>query len=167
MSDQDLIGYDDIIENSMRLVICETLKKIEKTGLLGEHYFIITFATKMSGVDVPESLKEKYPEEMTIVIQNQYKSLKVGQENFTISLSFNGKYEKLTVPYKAITSFSDPSMNFSLRFSVVFNKNDEDDYEIVSNGSKKSANQDKLENKVDLSAKVVSLDAFRKNKNNK
>ncbi len=163
---QDLIGYDEIIENSMRSVIYETLKKIEKTGLPGKHYFIITFLTRFPGVELPKNLVEKYPEEMTIAIQYQYKSLVVEQEQFKISLSFSGKNEKMTIPYKAVTSFADPSMNFGLKFSVSY-----DEIEGFENGdygeSNLANNVEGLEKKgetIDLSAKVISLDAFRKNK---
>ena len=163
---QDLIGYDEIIENSMRSVICETLKKVEKTGLLGKHYFIITFLVRFPGVVIPKKLMEKYPEEMTIALQYQYKSLAVEQDNFKVSLSFDGKYEKLVVPYKSVTSFADPSMNFGLKFSVSY-----DDVEGFagedfgeSNLANKSESKNSKRETVDLSAKVISLDAFRKNK---
>ncbi len=166
MQQQDLIGYDDIIENSMRSVIYETLKKIEKTGLPGKHYFIVTFLTRFPEVSIPKSLIEKFPEEMTIAIQYQYKSLVVEHNVFKISLSFNGKYEKLTVPYKSITSFADPSMNFALKFSM--NYNDLEEMELGNYGESNRANKNGLSeksgNNIDLSAKVVSLDAFRKNK---
>jgi len=159
---QDLIGYDEIIENSMRSVIYETMKKVEKNGLPGKHYFIMTFLTKFPGVSIPKSLKDKYHEEMTIVIQYQFKGLVVDHEYFKISLSFSGKYEKLSIPYKAITSFADPSMNFGLKFSVNF-----DDAEDEESGDHANKNESKKKkSKIDLSAKVVSLDAFRKNKNN-
>jgi hypothetical protein len=163
---QDLIGYDDIIENSMRLVIYETLKKIEKTGLIGKHYFIITFLTRFPGASIPKTLIEKYPEEMTIAVQHQYKSLVVEHDFFKISLSFGGKYEKLVVPYKAVTSFADPSMNFALKFSVGYGDIEElqtGDYG-ESNKANKSGDKDKKDPEIDLSAKVISLDAFRKNK---
>ena len=163
---QDLIGYDEIIENSMRLVIFEALKKIEKTGLIGAHYFIITFLTRFSGVVVPKKLIEKYPEEMTIAVQHQYKSLIVEKDSFKISLSFDGKYEKMTIPYKAVSSFTDPSMNFGLKFAVSYD--DMESLEVMdnvdSNWANKSDNKAKAGEIVDLSAKVVSLDAFRKNK---
>lgn len=164
---QDLIGYDEIIENSMRLVISETLKKVEKTGLLGKHYFVITFLTRFTGVAVPKKILEKYDDEMTIVVQHQFKNLTVEGECFKISLSFNGRYEKLTIPYRAITSFADPSMNFVLRFSMAYGEvegliDDEDESFESANG-----NQGKKMADVDLSAKVISLDAFRKNRDNK
>ncbi len=178
---QDLIGYDEIIENSMRSVIFETLKKVEKGGLPGKHYFIVTFLTPFPEVSLSKVLKERYPEEMTIAIQYQFKNLVVENDCFKISLSFSGKYEKLIVPYKSITSFADPSINFALKFSMTYG-----DIEELENGShdgnygdEKQANninaskvvskgvskgkKDKISG-VDLSAKVVSLDAFRKNK---
>jgi hypothetical protein len=157
---QDLIGYDDIIEASMRSVIHETLKKVEKTGLPGKHYFMVTFMTRFAGVSIPKEQLEKFTEEMTIAIQHQYRSLTVENDFFRISLSFNGKYEKLTIPYKAITSFSDPSINFALRFSMSYGDIEEND------SDQSNKNMPKEVEAIDLSAKVVSIDAFRKNKNN-
>jgi len=164
---QDLIGYDEIIETSMRSVIYETLKKIEKTGLPGKHYFMITFMTRFPGVVIPKFLLEKFSEEMTIAVQHQYRSLVVERDCFKISLSFNGKYEKLSIPYKAVTSFADPSMNFALKFSMTYS-----DLEDLENGvltdpnqANKNSSVEKSSSKVDLSAKVISIDAFRKNRN--
>ncbi len=156
---KDLIGYDSIIENSMRAVIYEALKKVEKVGLLGEHYFIITFLTNFDGVVVPKSLLDRYPVEMTIVIQFQYKSLVVEKEQFRVSLSFSGKYEKLVVPYKSIISFSDPSMSFGLRFNVNYEQIESD-----QNSKSPSHSSDNKSEEIDLSAKIISLDTFRKNK---
>ncbi|MDX2083083.1 MAG: ClpXP protease specificity-enhancing factor SspB [Rickettsiales bacterium] len=163
---QDLIGYDEIIEKSMRSVIYETLKKIEKTGLPGGHYFVVTFLTHFPGVILPEHLTEKYPEEITIAIQYQYKNLVVEKDHFKISLSFSGKNEKMTIPYKAVTSFADPSMNFGLKFSVSYDEieNFENgDYSDLNPANNSRGKEKKLET-IDLSAKVISLDAFRKNK---
>ncbi len=175
---QDLIGYDEIIENSMRSVIFETLKKIEKSGLPGKHYFIVTFLTSFPEVSISKVLKEKYPEEMTIAIQYQFKNLVVENNMFKVSLSFNGKYERLVIPYKAITSFADPSINFALKFSMTYGDMEElenanfDEEKQVNNingdnaGGKNSAKSSRKNSgknsTVDLSAKVVSLDAFRK-----
>lgn len=164
---QDLIGYDEIIENSMRLVISNTLKKVEQTGLLGKHYFIITFLTRFKGVAVPKKVLEKYHDEMTIVVQHQFKNLIVEPECFKISLSFNGRYEKLTIPYRAITSFTDPSMNFVLRFSMAYGEVEglvDDEFELPDSAN---LNEGKKAADIDLSAKVISLDAFRKNRDNK
>lgn len=157
---QDLIGYDEIIENSMRSVIFETLKKIEKSGLPGKHYFVVTFLTQFPGVSVPKTILEKYPDEMTIAIQFQFKNLVVENNSFKISLSFGGKFEKLSIPYKAITSFSDPSMNFALKFSM--NYPEDENNSIDDTNDSKPANKSNPK-EIDLSAKVISLDAFRKN----
>lgn len=168
MQHEDLIGYDQIIEGAMRSVIYETLKKVEKSGLPGNHYFIITFATKFPDVSLPKSLLEKYHEEMTIVLQHQYRKLVVEDDKFQISLSFSGKYEKLSIPYKAITSFSDPSIRFALKFSINYDdlakiEATEDELPLANKDSRNK----KIADEIDLSAKVISLDAFRKNKNNK
>jgi hypothetical protein len=163
---QDQIGYDEIIENSMRLVIYETLKKVEKNGLVGTHYFVITFFTRFPGVVIPQSLLERYPDEMTIVIQYQYRGLSVEQDQFKISLSFSNKYETLEIPYKAITSFADPSMNFALKFSMSYGELQDLESEDYSELDPASNDDDDSseKRKIDLSAKVISLDAFRKNK---
>jgi hypothetical protein len=163
---QDQIGYDDIIEKAMRSVIRASLQKVQKTGLPGKHYFVITFATRFPETVISKKLLEKYPEEMTIVMQHQYRGLVVEDDYFEVSLSFVGKYEKLHVPYKAITSFSDPSMNFALKFSMNYSEfeHPEDVDFGESNRANKNLNTDKKSAGVDLSAKVISLDAFRKNK---
>ncbi len=167
-SAQDLIGYDDIIENSMRSVIVETLKKVEKTGLPGNHHFIITFLTNFPDILVPQYLIEKYGEEMTIVLQHQFKNLIVERDCFKLTLSFKGRYERLSIPYKAITSFADPSMSFVLKFSMM-SYGDAQDFESgvfnESNSANKNDDTQKTDPTVDLSAKVISIDAFRKNRN--
>lgn len=101
---------------------------------------------------------------MTIVVQHQYKSLVVEHDLFKVSLSFAGKYEKLVVPYRAITSFADPSMNFGLKFSVNYDDLEGEELKSAMNHANKNETKGKKAG-VDLSAKVVSLDAFRKNKN--
>ena len=159
---RDLIGYDEIIEDAMRSVIGAVLRKIEKKGLPGSHYFMITFLTKHSKVSIPKQLLEKYPEEMTIALQHQFKSLTIEEDLFKVSLSFNNKFEKLTIPYRAITSFSDPSVNFGMRFNATT-----DDLSYIDSdveGSEKEAANIKKSN-IDLTAKVISLDDFRKTKN--
>ena len=165
---QDLIGYDEIIENSMRSVIHDTLDKITKTGLPGSHYFIITFVTQFPDVKIGKDLLEKHPEEMTIALQHQFRDLAVESDHFKVSLSFAGKYQTLKIPYKAVTSFADPSMNFALKFST--NYSDLDDIELgefdESNQSSGNNNDKNTQPQVDLSAKVISIDAFRKDHNN-
>jgi hypothetical protein len=164
MEEKDLIGYDKIIEKSMRQVMVDILKNVEKHGLRGGHYFIISFLVKYPEVEIPKHLAEKYPEEMTIAIQYQYRNLVLEKDCIKISLSFAGKFERLCVPFAAITSFSDPSMNFVLKFSLGY----EDAEDLIENNfhEDEAANisAKKEKNPIDLSAKVISLDAFRHNK---
>ena len=138
---EDLIGYDEIVENSMRLVICEVLKKVANNGLPGKHYFLIGFLTKFPGVKIPAHLLEKYPEEMTIAIQFQFKSMLVEPEHFRIVLFFSGKPETLVIPYRAITSFADPSMNFSLKFNVEYAEEELHDVSQSSSANRKSSSR--------------------------
>ncbi len=152
---QDQIGYDEIIEDSMRTVIYKVLKKVEKNGLHGGHHFIITFSTKNPAVLLSESLRNRFPSEMTIVIQHQFSSFVVAEHYFKISLSFSGALESLTIPYKAISSFADPEVNFGLKF----NATDIEDYE--------EDEEPQNQTEIDLSSKVVSLDDFRKNRDKK
>lgn len=158
---QDQIGYDEIIEDSMRTIINKVLKKVEKGGLHGNHHFVITFSTKNSGATISKALKERFPTEMTIVIQHQFNSLKVEDDSFNISLSFSGVLEKLVIPYRAISSFADPSVNFGLKFNTIDIDSENLDEEFDENfESEKPAN-------IDLSSKIVSLAEFRKNHNKK
>lgn len=159
---KDLIGYDVIIEDAMRGVIKRVLKRVEKTGLLGEHYFVISFLTSNKEVKIPKKLKAKFPEEMTIVIQYQFNYLITREKYFVISLSFSGEFEELIIPYSAITSFADPSINFGLKFN---------NYDVVDFEGEVEFLDDKGENdselkkkKFDTSAKVISLADFKKNK---
>ena len=151
----------------MRLVIFEALKKVEKPGLPGGHYFIISFLTRFLGVVVPPHLLEKFPDEMTIAVQHQFRSLKVENDFFKISLRFNGKYENLIVPYKSITSFADPSMKFVLKFTTNYDDISGKDLENYSDSKQINSNFVEQESSanVDLSAKVISIDVFRKNRN--
>jgi len=149
---EDLIGYNDIIESSMRHVIYKILKKVEKEGLKGNHHFVISFAVQYPGVIIPKYLEEKFPDEITIVIQHQFSALMASENEFKISLSFSGVLERLTIPYLAIISFADPSINFGLKFNKRMPTYDE----VPADAGN-----------VDLSAKIISLDAFRKNRDNK
>jgi hypothetical protein len=158
---QDHIGYDTIIETAMRDVIFKVLKKIEKEGLKGEHHFVITFSTKHFGVILSDSLKERFPSEMTIIVQHQFQSLAVLENCFKISLSFSGVMEELTVPYKSITAFADPSVNFGLKFNNIETDEDKQD-----EGLELEVIDPVLDEKI-VSQKVVSLADFKKNRDKK
>ena len=114
-----LIPYDEIVQDALRAVVGRVLRQIEGyDSLPGEHHFYITFKTQASGVDIPAHLIAKFPDEMTIVLQNRFWDLKVEDDHFSVGLSFNQTPSILTIPYAAITAFVDPSVDFGLQFQV-------------------------------------------------
>src|ERR1700735_4701978 len=115
---EDILRYDLMIEAALRNVVRETISSVVKNGLTGEHHFYITFLTHFPGVEIPDHLKKQYPEEMTIVLQYQFFGLKLLDDAFTVTLSFNNVKERLVIPLEAITTFSDPSVNFALQFQT-------------------------------------------------
>ncbi|MEO6247761.1 MAG: ClpXP protease specificity-enhancing factor SspB [Sphingomicrobium sp.] len=114
---ESLIPYDEIVQEALREVVGRVLREVEATGALpGGHHFYITFKTRLPGVSIPKHLMERFPEEMTIVIQHRYWDLKVGEDHFTVGLSFGGVPSTLIVPFAAVTDFVDPAVDFSLKF---------------------------------------------------
>ena len=122
MSDEipeSLIPYDEIVQDALRAVVGRVLREVEQTGALpGEHHFYITFRTKAPGVSIPKHLIERFPEEMTIVLQHRFWDLKVDPDGFTVGLSFGGVPSTLIVPFAAVTRFHDPAVEFSLTFQA-------------------------------------------------
>ncbi|MBN8531079.1 MAG: hypothetical protein J0L97_04370 [Alphaproteobacteria bacterium] len=118
MTTTDLIGYDKLIDQAMRGVVHDALKIVEKKGFSGRHHCYISFATRHPGVSIAQRLKERYPEEMTIVLQHQFWDLNVAEDFFSVVLSFNNIREKLVIPYAALTAFADPSVKFGLQFQT-------------------------------------------------
>lgn len=124
MSDEapdSLIPYDEIVQEALRAVVGRVLGEVERTGgeLPGNHHFYITFKTAAAGVSIPKSLKERFPDEMTIVLQNKFWDLAVTGQGFTVGLSFNQVPAKLEIPFAAITAFVDPAVDFGLQFQAV------------------------------------------------
>ncbi|PTQ12826.1 hypothetical protein CLG96_01370 [Sphingomonas oleivorans] len=114
-----LIPYDEIVQEALRAVVGRVLGEIEKNGgLPGDHHFYITFKTGAAGVDIPRHLVERFPDEMTIVIQHRFWDLKVSPTGFEVGLSFNQIGSRLFIPFAAITRFVDPAVNFALQFSA-------------------------------------------------
>ncbi|KQM24562.1 MULTISPECIES: SspB family protein [unclassified Sphingomonas] len=114
-----LIPYDEIVQEALRAVVGRVLGQVSATGALpGEHHFYITFKTQAPGVDIPKRLIERFPDEMTIVIQHRFWDLTVDAERFSVGLSFGGIPSTLVIPYAAITGFHDPAVNFELRFQA-------------------------------------------------
>jgi uncharacterized protein len=116
---ESLIPYDEIVQDALRAVVGRVLGEVERSGgLPGEHHFYITFNTKMPGVSIPKHLSERFPEEMTIVIQHRFWDLKVEDDMFTVGLSFGGVPATLQVPFAAVTQFHDPAVEFALTFQA-------------------------------------------------
>ena len=112
----DELHYDQMVEEALRGVVREALMLAAERGLPGDHHFYITFRTDHPGTEVPNSLRERYPSEMTIVLQHQFWNLEVGTEHFEITLSFSNVPHRMVIPYAAMVSFADPSVRFGLQF---------------------------------------------------
>ena len=170
------LNYELLVEDALRSVVRSSLRIVENIGLPGETHFYIGFITSYDGVDLDESLRAKHPDRMTIVIQHQYADLQVSDDYFSITLFFGGKPSLMTIPFRAVTSFNDPSVGFGLQFGMlddddedglsvddasnaaVAKKYDEDDNS--EHGGKKARPDD------EQTAEVVSLDTFRKRPTN-
>jgi hypothetical protein len=114
---QDLMHYEAMAQDALRGVVRAALKRAASPdGLPGAHHFYITFKTDAPGVSAPPDLLAKYPEEMTIVLQHQYRDLAPGETFFTVTLKFGGQPKRLSVPYAAVSRFYDPSVQFLLQF---------------------------------------------------
>lgn len=114
---KDLIGYDGLVDAALRGVVRQALKAVSERGMLGGHHLYISFRTGDPGVDIPDFLRERYPDEMTIVLQHQYWGLDAAEDAFSVVLSFNKAKCTLTIPYAAITRFADPGVKFGLQFT--------------------------------------------------
>ena len=113
-----LIPYDEIVQEALRAVVGRVLGEIQANGstLPGNHHFYITFKTGAPGVSIPQHLRERFSDEMTIVLQNKFWDLGVDENGFTVGLSFNQMPAKLDIPFSAITAFVDPAVDFGLQF---------------------------------------------------
>ena len=160
MSDEtpeSLIPYDEIVQEALRDVVGRVLGQVEKTGALpGEHHFYITFKTKMPGVIIPKHLTERFPDEMTIVLQHRFWDLKVEKDAFSVGLSFGGVPSTLHVPFAAVTDFVDPAVDFSLKFQA--NGADEDVHEEHEEAENDAPQPEVAED----GSNVVSVDFTRK-----
>ena len=111
------IRYDELVQDALRGVVRAVLERVARDGLPGDHHFFIAFRSGAPGVVIPAHLRERYPDEMTIVLQHRFWDLEVGEDRFSVGLSFGGRSETLTIPFRAITGFVDPSVQFALQFA--------------------------------------------------
>ncbi|WP_018262398.1 SspB family protein [Methylobacterium sp. WSM2598] len=114
----DLIRYDLLVQDALRSVVRKVLGDAARDGLAGEHHFYVSFRTDYPGVRISQRLREKYPQDMTIVLQHQFWDLGVTEHAFEVGLSFSGIPERLLVPFEAVTGFFDPSVQFGLKFEL-------------------------------------------------
>ncbi|TDE35069.1 SspB family protein [Antarcticimicrobium sediminis] len=151
------IEYGNLMHQAMRGLIRTVLKDVQDHGLPGAHHFFITFDTTHPDVQIAEWLSQRYPEEMTVVMQHWYDNLDVTDEGFSITLNFGDSPEPIYVPYDAIKTFVDPSVEFGLRFEAA---EDEDDDDESSAETPEDPTPQPDEDR--SAADVVSLDSFRK-----
>lgn len=115
---EDLIRYDLLVQDALRGVVRKVLTDAAREGLSGEHHFYISFRTEAPGVRMSQRLREKYPQDMTIVLQHQFWDLGVTEHSFEVGLSFSGVPERLLIPFDALSGFFDPSVQFGLKFDL-------------------------------------------------
>ncbi|SHG69270.1 hypothetical protein SAMN05444003_0510 [Cognatiyoonia sediminum] len=152
------IDYGNLMHRAMRSLIQNVLTDIQQNGLPGEHHFFITFDTLHPDVELADWLSDRYPGEMTIVIQHWFDNLDVTDEGFSITLNFGENPEPMYIPYDAIKTFVDPSVEFGLRFETQEEDEDEED-EVEEAPMEEMAEEPEAP---PTEAEVVSLDQFRK-----
>lgn len=112
------IDYGRLVEGALRTVVRDVLERLGKEGMPPPHHFYITFRTRHPGVSMPEFLRDRYPLEMTIVLQHQFWDLEVDELGFSVTLSFNDQLQRLRIPFTAIKVFADPGVEFGLQFTL-------------------------------------------------
>lgn len=160
MDVNDGFNYGQLMQKAMRTVMSDVLGRVAENGLPGEHHFYICFETAHPGVDIPDWLHEKYPEEMTIVLQDWFDDLAVTKDRFSVTLNFSDQGQTLVIPFAAVRTFVDPSVKFGLKFDAQDPDDSEPEFEAIEN----LETQDDVVEKPARpeGADVVSLDKFRK-----
>ena len=152
------IDYGNLMHRAMRGLIQEVLEGVQRDGLPGEHHFFITFDTQHPDVELADWLSDRYPGEMTVVLQHRFDDLEVTEEGFAVTLSFGEAPERLYIPYDAIKTFVDPSVEFGLRFETHEEEDDDEDDPTPPDGGPDGPG----DREPQQDAEVVRLDAFRK-----
>ena len=111
-----MVRYQKYIQKALLCVVADILEEVATNGLFGAQHFYISFKTNFAGVQIPSFLKQTYPDEMTIVLQHQFKNLEVFDDSFQVDLSFKGHFQTLKIPFNSLISFADPSEQFMLSF---------------------------------------------------
>ncbi|MEM6636010.1 MAG: ClpXP protease specificity-enhancing factor SspB [Pseudomonadota bacterium] len=155
----DSIDYGNLMHRAMRGLINNVLEQVAAEGLPGAHHFFITFDTRHPDVEIAPWLAERYPEEMTVVMQHWYDDLVVTEDGFGVTLNFGDAPERLNIPYDALLTFVDPSVEFGLRFEMAGNDDDDDNGDSDEGGLKEAPMAEDAE---PGDGEVVSLDKFRR-----
>ena len=163
MSD-DYLNYEKLVEDALRTVVREALKGVSSQGVPAGHHLCISFRTQADGVQISENLRTQFPDEMTIVLENQFWDLKVDDDQFRVTLNFNKVPQELVVPLSAISTFADQRANFGLQFGR--NTSIDRSQEMVGSATSDRIDLDPQVTEQDgnnSGRKVIALDAFRKN----
>ena len=153
------IDYGTLMHRAMRGLIIDVLRQVQTEGLPGAHHFFITFDTSHPDVHLADWLRARYPGEMTVVIQHWFRDLEVDEDGFSITLNFGDSPEPMYIPFDALRTFVDPSVEFGLRFET---QDEDDEDEDEEDEEDEAPEEDDDDTPPDGGAKVVSLDKWRK-----
>ncbi len=173
IEEDNILRYDKMVENALRSVVRSAIEEVIEHcggsgGMVGDHHFYITFLTDYPGVKIPDYLRDRYPGEMTIVLQYQFSNLSIDNNCMKVTLSFNDVPEDLVIPLGSISIFADPSVNFALQFQPLNDAVSEEDMILQempeeNNGDDKDPDPNGGgSNSGDKMGEVISLDKFRK-----
>jgi hypothetical protein len=164
------IDYGQLVETALRTVVRDVLRRFAAGDVPSPHHFYVTFRTDMPGVEIPDFLHSRYPNEMTIVLQHQFWDLEVEDERFAVTLSFNDQPERLVVPFEALRVFADPGVEFGLQFTLGAEKEGQERASLplaAKTGAKPRPVATEEQTPAEPSAseggaEIVTLDRFRK-----
>ena len=156
------IDYGKLMHRAMRALIQDVLEGVRRDGLPGEHHFFITFDTGHPDAELADWLSDRYPEEMTVVMQHWFDNLEVSDDGFAVTLNFGDAPERLYIPFDAIKTFVDPSVEFGLRFEQADDEGDGPTTSEPVDGTEDEADAADPKQDAQRDAEIVSLDRFRK-----
>ncbi len=155
----DGMDYEAMVPGALRALMATALGEVAGRGLPGDHHFFITYDTRLDGVAMPESLRAQYPEVITIVLEHEFWDLKVTDDEFSVSLAFNGVPHHLVVPFDAVIGFTDPSISFGIHYNVPQAGGETATAAPPQDEPIAASDEDRP---LDKPGEVVTLDAFRK-----